>query len=141
MPQCISFPAILSAPGADHSASNQAAFMQMVYNPFLVQQQQQLQLLSSVTSPSFQQPFMRPVVPSYSTHHVPQPQINVTSVSVPPTVPYEISDFSAGHVTQELQNAGNINLLQFLFLIPLPVLCVLPHCLVLYLQEAFCSPQ
>lgn len=110
IPQYVSFPAILSAPGADHSASNQAAFMQMVYSPFLVQQQQQqqFQLLSSVTSPSFQQPFMRPVVPSYSTHHVPQPQISVTSVPVPQTVPYQASDFPTGHVPQELQNANNI---------------------------------
>ena len=110
IPQYISFPAVLSTPGADHAASNQAAFMQMVYSPYLVQQQQQqqYQLLSSVTSPSFQQPFMRPVVPSYSTHHVPQPQINVTSVSVPPAVPYQASDFPMGHVPQELQNTSNI---------------------------------
>lgn len=110
VPQYVSFPAILSAPGADHSASNQAAFMQMVYSPYLVQQQQQqqFQLLSSVTSPSFQQPFMRPVVPSYSTHHIPQPQINVTSISVPPTVPYQASNFPTGHFTQELQKTSNI---------------------------------
>jgi len=107
--QYITFPAILSAPGADNSSSSQAAFMRMVYSTFLVQQQQQFQLLSSVTSPSFQQPFMRPVVPSYSTHYVPQPQINLTSVPVPPTVPYSANGFPTGHVPQELQNAGNVN--------------------------------
>ena len=106
--QYICFPAILSAPGADHSPSNQATFMQMMYSSFLVQQQQHFQLRSSVTSPSFQQVFMRPVVPSYSTPHVPQPQINVTSVPVSPTVPYPANGFPTGHVTQELQNAGNV---------------------------------
>jgi len=133
IPQYISFPAILSAPGADHSPSNQAALMQMVYSPFLVQQEQQFQLLSSVTSPSFQQPFMHPVVPSYSTHHVPQPQINITSVPVPPTVPYAANGFPTDHVPHQLQNA--------LFHIRLPVLCVLTHYPILYLQEAFCSLQ
>ena len=140
IPQYVSFPAILPAPGADHSPSNQAAFMQMVYSSLLVQQQQQFQLLSSVTS-SFQQPFMRPVVPSYSTHHVPQPQINVTSVPVPPTLPHPANGFPTGHVPQELQNAGNVILSSVLFHIPLPVLCVLTHFPVLYLQEAFCSLQ
>jgi len=61
-----------------------------------------------MTLPSFQQPFMRPVVPSYSTHHVRQPQINVTSVPIPPTVPYPANGFPAGHVPQELQNSGNV---------------------------------
>jgi len=134
IPQYISISAIPSAPGADHSPSDQAAFMQKVYNPFLVQQQQQF-------SPSFQQPFMRLVMPSFSTHHVPQPQINVASVPVPPTVPYPANGFPTGHVPQKLQNAGNVFLLQFLFHIPLPVLCVLTHCPVLYLQETLCSLQ
>ena len=108
IPQYISFPAILSAPGADHLPCNQAAYMQMVNSSFPVEHQQQFQLLSSVTSPSFQQPFMPPVVPSYTTHHVPQPQNNVNYVPVPPNFPGPASDFPTGHVPQELQNAGNV---------------------------------
>ena len=80
---------------------------------------------------------MRPVVPSYSTHRVPQPQINVTSVPVPPTVPYPANGFPTGHVPQELQNAGNV----IPSSVSLPFLCVLTHCPVLYLQEAFYSLQ
>ncbi|KAJ9585078.1 hypothetical protein L9F63_020586 [Diploptera punctata] len=68
-PQYISMPTILPAPNSPtHSASNQAAFIQMLYNPYLIQQQQQqqFQLLSSVTSPSHPQSYVRHIVPSVS---------------------------------------------------------------------------
>lgn len=103
IPQYASMPTILSAPNGSQSA----AFMQMLYNPYMVQQQQQqqqqFQLLSSVTSPSHQQPFMRHVVPSYPTH-VTQPQMNLASTSVPLSVPYQTSDFPADCVLPGLQN-------------------------------------
>lgn len=100
IPQYASMPTILAAP----SASQSTTFMQMLYNPYMVQQQQQFQLLSSVTSPSHQQPFMRHVVPSYPTHHVAQPQVSLASASVPPSVPYQTSDFPPECAPQGLQN-------------------------------------
>ncbi|PSN53728.1 hypothetical protein C0J52_02200 [Blattella germanica] len=71
-PQYISMPTILSAPStATHSTTNQAAFMQMLYNPYVIQQQQQqFQLLSSVTSPTHPQSYVRHVVPPYPSQSV-----------------------------------------------------------------------
>ena len=71
IPRYISFPAILSAPGADHSPSNQAAFMQIVHSPFLVQQQQQFQwlhyLFSSLSCALWCHPIPHIVFPSHKS--------------------------------------------------------------------------